>query len=168
MIDALWTPRERADLHLLGAPLSLASESIELWRILVGPWLHLGGLHLLINSISALIMIRSVRHKTTTSMLLTVIVGGAYLGEALQFLIAGQAPVGGSGVVFALLGLWTFVGEGREKLPAHRRRLLWVSGFAIGFSLLSPSVNALVHTSGWVWGLATGWIWRKMDTLGSS
>lgn len=133
----------------------------EWWRMLTAAFLHIGVIHLLVNS-WALWQIGRLSESTFGSALtLSLFVFTALTGSALT-LLQPKVSAGASGAIFGLAGaLVSFFLRHRERLTSTGKRILtdllvW-SAVLMLFSFVMPGIDWLGHLGGFLGGVAVGW-----------
>lgn len=134
----------------------------EWWRLLTSTLLHIGLLHLLVNSWALWQLGRLSEITFGSALTLFLFVFTGLTGSGLT-LIQEKVSAGASGALFGLEGaLVAFFLRHRERLtPAGRQilgqLLVWSAGMMV-FSFAVPGIDWLGHLGGFLGGLSVGWI----------
>jgi rhomboid protease GluP len=134
----------------------------EYWRLLTTIFLHIGLLHLLLNSYALYILGPEVERFFGSARFLTVYVLAGLVGSGGSYLFESTLAAGASGAIFGLVGaLATFYYRNRRLLgPMGQRRLstlasLVLINLVIGFTV--PNLDNWAHLGGLAGGLLAGW-----------
>jgi GlpG protein len=131
----------------------------EVWRLITPIFLHFGATHLLFNGLVLLDLGRRVEAISGTAALAAMVLVFGVLGNVAQYLAAGPAFGGLSGVLYGLFGfIWVMArrapGSGYAIRDAEVVTLAIWSGICL-LGLVGPVGNA-AHAAGFVAGLAVG------------
>lgn len=166
--------RGRRLLTRTGALRTRALDRGELWRLWSAAFLHADGLHLLLNTVSLVVVGRVVEAIFGPVRLLWVFFVSAVAGGSASWLIGQtETSVGSSGGIFGLLGaLVVFGWRHREALPddlarLFGRRVLAHSVVYVGLGLLLPFIDDLAHVGGLLAGAVCGALLDDRVTDGS-
>lgn len=131
----------------------------ELWRLITPVFLHFGATHLVFNGLVLLDLGRRVEAISGTAALAAMVLGFGVLADLAQYLAAGPAFGGLSGVLYGLFGFVWAMARGAPRSGYAVREVevvtlaIW-SGICL-LGLVGPVGNA-AHAAGFVCGLATG------------
>lgn len=131
----------------------------EVWRLITPIFLHFGATHLLFNGLVLLDLGRRVEAISGTAALAAMVLGFGVLGNVAQYMAAGPAFGGLSGVLYGLFGfIWVMArrapGSGYAIRDAEVVTLAIWSGICL-LGLVGPVGNA-AHAAGFVAGLVVG------------
>ena len=150
--------------HLALKPTALPTSP---WTIVTSLFVHSNLWHIAANMFTLYFFGRYVSRLIGERKLLIVYLGGGILGSILYILSGSYIPVvGASGAVFSLGGVLAVM---RPKLkvfvfPIPVPIPLWIAVIGGFFILASfPRVALAAHLGGLVFGLATGYLFRKRE-----
>lgn len=159
----------RADsrvLLYLGANFPPALLNGEYWRALASCFLHIDGLHLLMNSMALYyfgpLLERSFGHwKLLLAFVLTGVIGS--LTSMLLHLQDPYLSAGASGGLYGLFGVIFVAGKRyRDGLPkSFQTWLNQTMGAMIIFSFI-PNIDIWAHFGGLASGLVLGWVYKPL------
>ncbi|HEV2146870.1 MAG TPA: rhomboid family intramembrane serine protease [Longimicrobiaceae bacterium] len=133
----------------------------EAWRLLTGPMLHGGLLHLGMNLAALLVLGRFVEAHAPRWRLPLVFLVAALAGSVLSLLLSPAASVGASGGILGLVG---FLGVRAGRRPAEfpddfLHRIRYAVGATAVLGLLGFAfVDNWAHLGGLLGGAALGWL----------
>ncbi len=143
------------------------------WRLISAGFVHLGLLHLLVNSYSLNSLGKLSEALWSPLGFLFVFFASVWSGFALPAALAPGAGGGASGGICGLLGAmgaWLIIN--RNHLPAEVRRgwtrALVINAILIGGISLIPGVSALGHLGGALGGALVGWALALIARGGNS
>lgn len=152
---------ETAVLLKMGANFPPLVYAGEWWRLLTSVVLHIGFLHLAMNSwaLWQLGRLSEMSFGGATTLALFVFTG---IAGSLLTLLQVKISAGASGAVFGIEGaLVAYFFRHRERLTpggkALLKQLLIWSGFMVVYSFAVPGIDLLGHLGGFFAGLAVGW-----------
>ena len=159
-----WQPTG-TQLLALGGNTAWEVQHGQWWRLLTGPFLHIGVVHLAMNMLGLLLIAPMVERIYGHCLFLLLYIGCALAGSAasLHFSARSGVSVGASGAVFGVVGaLLVGLLRHRQRLPQlFGRRTLGGIGLLVFYSLvqgLAPGVDNAAHVGGLVAGLALAFI----------
>ncbi len=149
---------------LLGDRDSARVATGEVWRLLTSPFVHAGGVFLMVNVIAVLALGQILERRIGSSRWLVTFLVGAIGGGLVSQLSGVVRTDGASGGAYALLGAAIAYGWWADGLGDDERRwLVRVLGtFAalnVVWSLVDPRLDAAAHVGGLVIGAALGRSW---------
>jgi membrane associated rhomboid family serine protease len=133
----------------------------EIWRLLTGPLLHGGGLHLLSNIIILRWVGREVEVSAHRAFVPLVLVLSMLAGSISSYFLLPETSVGISGGVLGLIGFsFVFRWKARELLPRGLalRFIFWIVWFMVDGLLSQGIVDNAAHVGGLLAGMAIGWL----------
>lgn len=131
----------------------------QVWRLITPIFVHFGALHLLFVSLALLDLGRRVEATSGTAALAAMVLVFGVIGNVAQYMAAGPAFGGLSGVLF---GLFAFVWVLARRAPESGYTLregevivlaIWAGACLLG--LMGPVGNA-AHAAGFAAGLVAG------------
>ena len=133
----------------------------EWWRLLTPMFLHVGVLHLALNSFGLYLFGNLVEQSLGTARMLALYLVTGFCATVVSFTFGpvGVAGVGASGAVFGLLGAWLAYNLRRRSLRLARANVQWaltLIGINLVFGLSVPRIDNLAHIGGLVAGVAAG------------
>ena len=136
----------------------------EVWRLLSGPFLHAGWLHLALNLLVGVPWCRLVERALGPPRFLLVYLASALGASSLSLLGQDAVSVGASGALFGVVGatlalhrraLGSWAAFGRSD--AARKTLLGIAVWSVLGALLLP-LDQLAHGGGLATGAAAAWL----------
>jgi len=145
-----------------GAKYNLAILQGEYWRFVTPVFLHIGFLHLAVNSYALLIFGRDVERLFGGGRFLAMYLLGGIGGSVASFVGNDALSAGASGAIFGLVGAMVVYllvyrhhfGQGGQRQLAN---LLFVVLLNLMLGFLGSGIDNLGHIGGLVVGLALGW-----------
>jgi rhomboid protease GluP len=133
----------------------------EWWRLVTAMFLHVGVLHLALNSFGLYIFGSVVEQALGTARMVTLYLVTGFCATAVSFAFGppAVAAVGASGAVFGMLGVWLAYNLRRRSLAMARANVQWalmLIGINLVFGLSVPGIDNLAHVGGLVAGVAAG------------
>ena len=133
----------------------------EWWRLITAMFLHVGVLHLALNSFGLYIFGNLVEQTLGTARMVTLYLVTGFCASAASFAFGppGVAAVGASGAVFGMLGVWLAYNLRRRSLSMARANVqgaLLLIGINLVFGLSVPGIDNIAHVGGLVAGVAAG------------
>jgi GlpG protein len=131
----------------------------QVWRLITPIFVHFGALHLLFVSLGLLDLGRRVEATSGTAALAAMVLAFGVVGNVAQYMAAGPAFGGLSGVLFGLFAfVWVLARRAPESGYALREGevivlAIWAGACLLG--LMGPVGNA-AHAAGFVAGLVAG------------
>ncbi len=133
----------------------------EWWRLFTAMFLHVGVLHLALNSFGLYIFGSVVEQALGTARMVTLYLVTGFCASAVSFAFGppAVAAVGASGAVFGMLGVWLAYNLRRRSLAMARANVQWalmLIGINLVFGLSVPGIDNLAHVGGLVAGVVAG------------
>jgi rhomboid protease GluP len=133
----------------------------EWWRLITAMFLHVGVLHLALNSFGLYIFGGVVEQALGSARMVTLYLVTGFCASAVSFAFGppAVAAVGASGAVFGMLGVWLAYNLRRRSLAMARANVQWalmLIGINLVFGLSVPGIDNLAHVGGLVAGVAAG------------
>ena len=136
----------------------------ELWRLLTPAFLHIGLMHLLVNSFSLLSLGARAEGIFGRKRFLALYLVAAVSGNGLSFLLTPALSAGASGAIFGIAGaLVVYYWLHRDEHPVQRnelRELLINLAINGGYGLVVARIDNWAHAGGFVGGMALGFALR--------
>jgi rhomboid protease GluP len=147
----------------------------EYWRLATAMFLHIGGMHLLMNGYYGFLISSQVEMTMGAWRFLALYLLSGIAGSAASVIGHNAVSAGASGALFGLIGWQVMVARARAGSvramwndPAIRRQLTWIGGwFVIG---LFARFDNYAHAGGLAFGLLFTWAlmapparrWRRL------
>ncbi len=133
----------------------------EWWRLLTAMFLHVGLLHLALNSFGLYVFGNLVEQSLGTARMVGLYLVSGFVASAVSFAFgpAGVAAVGASGAVFGMLGAWLAYNLRRRSLSMARANVQWalmLIGINLVFGLSVPGIDNWAHIGGLLAGIVAG------------
>jgi membrane associated rhomboid family serine protease len=133
----------------------------EWWRLFTAMFLHVGVLHLALNSFGLYLFGNLVEQTLGTARMLAMYLVTGFCASVASFTFgpAAVAAVGASGAVFGMLGAWLAYNLRRRSLRLARANVQWalmLIGINLVFGLSVPGIDNLAHIGGLVTGVLAG------------
>jgi rhomboid protease GluP len=134
----------------------------EYWRLLTANFIHIGILHLAMNSYALYLFGLQVESRYARSRFLVLYLLSGLGGTVLSYIGSSALSAGASGAIFGLVGAITvyyatyrdaFGSQGRRQLSS----LFLVMGLNLVLGLMNPQIDNLGHAGGLLVGLVLGW-----------
>ena len=134
----------------------------QYWRFVAPVFLHIGFLHLALNSYALLIFGRDVERLFGRWRFLALYALAGVSGSVASFVGNDAISAGASGAIFGLVGaMVTYLFTYRENLGMWGRQrltnLLLVVGLNLLWGFAGPGIDNLGHIGGLLAGLLLGW-----------
>jgi GlpG protein len=132
----------------------------QVWRLITPIFVHFGALHLAVVAVGLLVLGRRVEAISGTAALAAMVLVFGVIGNVAQYMAAGPAFGGLSGVLCGLLAfVWVLARRAPESGYALREievvaLALWIGACLLG--LMGPVGNA-AHAAGLAAGLVAGY-----------
>lgn len=144
-----------------GAMVPILVAGGEWWRLLTAMFLHVGVLHLALNSFGLYLFGSLVEQALGTGRMLTLYFVTGFCASVVSFAFGpvGVAAVGASGAVFGMLGAWLAYNLRRRSLSMARANVQWalmLIGINLVFGLSVPGIDNLAHVGGLAAGVVGG------------
>lgn len=149
-------------LVLFGAKYQPLIVAGEYWRLLTANFLHIGILHLLMNSYALYLFGLQVERRFGRLRFVVLYLLSGLGGTILSYIGSSALSAGASAAVFGLIGAATvYYAIYREAFGSQGRRqlgsLLLVMGYNLLWGLMNSQIDNLGHLGGLLVGLAMGW-----------
>ncbi|OMP67759.1 hypothetical protein BTO28_06980 [Domibacillus epiphyticus] len=131
----------------------------EWWRFITPVFLHIGLLHLVMNSFALYYLGTAVEQIYGRLRFLWIYLFSGFTGSLLSFLLTPNLSAGASGAIFGLFGALLYFGVTKPKLffRTMGMNVLVVVGINLIFGFSVPGVDNAGHIGGLIGGfLATG------------
>ncbi|GAB6931932.1 rhomboid family intramembrane serine protease [Calditerricola satsumensis] len=131
----------------------------EGWRLITAMFLHVGLIHLLVNTVALLFVGGAVERIFGRWRFFAVYVAAGVAGTAASFAFTPALSAGASGAIFGLMGALLYFGTRRRRLFVRTmgRDLLFYLLLNLLLGLVLPSVDHYGHLGGLLGGfLAAG------------
>gem|GEM_PF-779810 len=127
----------------------------EGWRLLTAMFLHVGPVHLLVNTVALLYVGGVVERIFGHWRFLTVYTAAGVSGSAASFLFTPALSAGASGAIFGLMGALLYFGSRRPRLFLRTigRGVLFYLFLNLLLGMVLPSVDHYGHLGGLVGGI---------------
>jgi membrane associated rhomboid family serine protease len=133
----------------------------EYWRLLTANFLHIGVLHLVVNSYALYILGQEVEAVFGHQRFIALYLLTGISGSVLSFMITHGLSAGASTSLFGLFGaLVVFFYKQRALLGDFGRQRLISLGFTLVINIfisLSPGIDMWGHVGGFLGGLILAW-----------
>ena len=157
LMVATGTPTSRETLLRFGARPGPLPAS-QWWRLFTSMFVHFGIGHLFANVFALFVFGRSVEERYGKARFACLYVASGMLGSAWSVAFShASLSAGASGAIFGIFGAWTAVIVVHRNAPAMRgqlRSILFLVGFNIYFSIVTPNIGLWAHLG----GLAGGFV----------
>lgn len=144
-------------LYKLGAVSSIAIRSGQIWRLIMGTFLHAGIIHLFVNLYSLCIIGTQLENFMGKKKFLTIYLISAISGSLMSSLFSNTISVGASGAIFGLLGSMLYFGYHYRLYLGNVLRAqivpLILMNLFLGFML--PGIDNAAHIGGFIGGYLT-------------
>lgn len=145
----------------LGAMVPALVAQGEWWRLLTAMFLHVGILHLALNSFGLYVFGTLVEQVLGSGRLIVLYLVTGFCASAASFAFGSPAvaAVGASGAVFGMLGVWLAYNLRRRSLSLARANVQWalvLVGINLAFGLATPGIDNLAHLGGLAAGVVAG------------
>ena len=132
----------------------------EYWRLVMPMFLHIGWIHLILNSLALYVLGRILESVYGYGRFAVIYVASGIGGALLSITLSSSVSAGASGAIFGLAGAMLTIGYlHRSAVPRHWRKAfgggilpLIILNLALGFSI--PGIDNWGHLG----GLATGMV----------
>lgn len=140
-----------------GAKYNPAIEAGEWWRLFSSMFLHIGFIHLALNSVALYYLGILVERMYGRGRFLLIYLLSGLFGMIASFLYNDALSAGASGAIFGLFGALLYFGIRRKELffQTFGRDLLVIIGINLVMSFLLPSIDINAHLGGLVGGFLT-------------
>jgi len=152
-----------ATLVKLGAKVNVLIALGDYWRLVTPMFLHIGVMHILVNSYALYALGPEVEALFGHARFLSIYLLSGIAGNVMSYAFTPNLSAGASTAIFGLVGAeMTFFYRQREKLGAFgQRRLINILGI-IAINLLlgvsSGAVDNFGHAGGFIGGVVLGWL----------
>lgn len=133
----------------------------EWWRLVTAMFLHVGVLHLALNSFGLYVFGTLVEQALGSGRFVVLYLVTGFCASAASFAFGSPAvaAVGASGAVFGMLGVWLAYNLRRRSLSLARANVQWalvLVGINLAFGLATPGIDNLAHLGGLAAGVVAG------------
>jgi len=134
----------------------------EVWRMVSCAFLHIGILHLLVNSYTLYQLGTFIEKFFGRSKLVITYVITTITSSSLSLLFSSSISAGASGALFGLTGL--LLGNAWAKktyvpdLPIDERQLIPFVFYNLWYGMMSPGIDNWAHIGGLLGGITLGYI----------
>lgn len=143
----------------------------ELWRLVSASFLHVEGVHLVVNTFSLLALGALCEALYGRAQMLGLFVVSGAAGAAVSWLAGNPLSVGASGGLFGMMGaVLLFHWRHGTGLPLDlQARLRWLGPLLLLNLLLGflPFLDGYAHAGGLAAGVALGWVLPETVVSGS-
>jgi membrane associated rhomboid family serine protease len=155
---------------LLGPPLTAHnpfpppySGTHEYWRLLTGPFLHDGLIHIGINMLSLYFVGTALEPAIGKRNFVAIYFASLFAGSFGSLLFQPDIPtIGASGAIFGIFGALIVVARYRG-IPFWQSGLGFILILNLVFSLTVQGISIGGHLGGLAGGLITGWLVLELD-----
>jgi membrane associated rhomboid family serine protease len=150
-----------AALVRLGAMVPILVATGEYWRLITAMFLHVGVLHLLLNSYGLYLFGNLIEGVFGSARFLAIYLVTGFFASAASFAFgeANRIAAGASGAIFGLLGAWLAYNWRRRDLSmaqANVRGALILIGLNLFLGFRIAGIDNLAHIGGLVAGVFAG------------
>ena len=140
-----------------GAKVNQAISAGEIWRIVTPIFIHLGGLHFLVNMYSLFVLGPAVERLFSSPRMLSIYLLSGISGVVFSMAFSPQPSVGASGAIFGLLGaLGAFLYRHRNRFGRagqfQLRQIVIIIVLNLGLGL-SQQIDNWGHLGGLMMGI---------------
>jgi membrane associated rhomboid family serine protease len=134
----------------------------ENWRLVSCIFIHIGGLHLILNTTGLWVLGRITEDMFGPARMLAIFAVAGIAGSTTSYLASGAASAGASGAVFGLLGaVFVEITWHRARYRQAWKRGMWgglvvVTLAQLGYGFLYPVVDQWAHGAGLAAGALIG------------
>jgi membrane associated rhomboid family serine protease len=134
----------------------------ERWRLISCIFIHIGGLHLVLNTTGLWVLGRITEDMFGAARMLAIFAVAGIAGSTTSYLASGAASAGASGAVFGLLGaVFVEITWHRARYRQAWKRGMWgglvvVTLAQLGYGFLYPVVDQWAHGAGLAAGALIG------------
>lgn len=152
-----------ATLVKLGAKVNVLIAMGEYWRLVTPMFLHIGVIHILVNSYALYVLGPEVEALFGRARFLSIYLLSGIAGNVMSYAFTPNLSAGASTAIFGLVGAeMVFFYRQRETLGAfgQRRLLNILSIIAINLfiGVSSGAVDNFGHAGGFIGGVVLGWL----------
>ncbi len=145
-----------------GAKVNILIAQGQYWRLLTACFLHIGLVHLLVNSYALWGIGQMLERRLGGGRFLALYLLSGVMGTALSFAGSRSLSAGASGAIFGLLGATiVYFATYRRQLGAlggsYLVRLLGMASLNLAIGFILPGIDYLGHIGGLLAGMALGW-----------
>lgn len=134
----------------------------EIWRMLSCAFLHIGPLHLIVNTYTLYQLGDFIEDFFGKTKLLAIYILSAISASFVSLLFSSSVSAGASGALFGLTGL--LLGNAWAKktyvvdLPIDERGLIPFVLFNLWYGMVNPQIDNWAHIGGLLGGIALGFL----------
>jgi rhomboid protease GluP len=145
----------------LGAMVPILVAQGEYWRPVTAMFLHVGLLHLALNSLGLYLFGNLVESAFGSARFLAIYLVSGLCASVASFTFGSPlaAAAGASGAVFGLLGAWLAYNLRRRQLSlaqANIQGAIVLIGINLAFGFVVPGIDNLAHIGGLATGVGAG------------
>ncbi|MCC7430360.1 rhomboid family intramembrane serine protease [bacterium] len=135
----------------------------EFWRFLTATFLHIGFLHLLVNSYSLFILGKEIETFYGSICFTIIYIVSGLLGSILSYAFNTSISAGASGSIFGLIGASiVFFGKNKNSFGSIGKsglnNALFIAGFNLLFGFSVSGIDNFGHVGGLLGGLFTSFL----------
>lgn len=159
LMEAAGGSENTATLIKFGAKINPLIIDGEWWRFILPVFIHIGFLHLFMNSIALFYIGPLVERIFGNTRFLFIYLFAGFAGSLASFVFSPHLSAGASGAIFGLFGSLLYFGIIFPKLffRTMGMNILVVIGINLAFGFAMPSIDNAGHIGGLIGGfLATG------------
>jgi rhomboid protease GluP len=145
----------------LGAMVPILVATGEYWRLITAMFLHVGVLHLLLNSYGLYLFGNLIEGVFGSARFVAIYLVTGFFASAASFAFGtpNRIAAGASGAIFGLLGAWLAYNWGRRELfmaQANLRGALILIAINLFLGFQIAGIDNLAHIGGLVAGVLAG------------
>ena len=146
-----------------GAKVNVLVAEGQVWRLFTSMFIHIGLMHLLLNSYALFILGIEVEQLYGSLRFLVIYLLAGLWGSLASFAFGSALSAGASGAIFGLLGtMLAYFGRHRELFGARGRQrlvnLAVVAAFNLVLGFTVPGIDNMAHLGGLLSGAVLGWL----------
>jgi membrane associated rhomboid family serine protease len=147
----------------MGAMVPALVAAGEYWRLVTAMFLHIGLLHLMLNSLGLYIFGNLIEQVLGTVGFVAIYLVAGFVASVASFAFGSPVALaaGASGAIFGPLGAWLAYNLRRRSLSLARANVqgaLLLIAINVVFGLSVPGIDNLAHIGGLAAGVAAGFL----------